>query len=604
MAEREASDPEPVEAPGEARPGGPIRRIGRWLRAEPFLSLVLAALIGFASAYCAIGFRELYLAIQSVAFGAGTDQLIAVLDGLPAWQVVAAPALGGLAVGLFYRYAMPGGQPQGVADVMESVAFRAGRMNWRAGLGAAVGSAASIGTGASVGREGPVVHLGASLASLVGRRFGLSRSQTVTLLGCGVAAAVSASFNAPIAGVFFALEVVIGHYALSAFAPIVIASVTGAIIARIHFGDFPAFVIPERTIVSFLEFPAFLLLGLASGLVAIVFLRSVEFTRSTVARVPAPVWARPAAGGLVVGLIALAFPGVLGVGYGTADAALRELIPFWTLVALLVAKTAATAVSLGCGFGGGVFSPSLFMGAMLGGAFGIVSAGVFPELASGHGVYALVGMGAVAGCVLGAPISTTLIVFELTGDYTITIAVMAGVAVASPLTQALHGRSFFEWQLLVRGINIKGGREHGLLSAIQVSDLMTTRMVTVPSGADMAQVREQLLRAPHGQIFVVDEAGYPQGTITLADLSTYAFDTSDDDHLNAGQVARANPPVIRARENIEKALAQMLETGEEHLGVLDGAGKGRLVGVVHEVDVTLAYNRALMEVRREERGER
>ena len=538
-----------------------------------------------------------------MAFGTDADALIAEIGTLPAWQIVAAPTAGGLLVGLFYRFVMPGRRPQGVADVMETAAFRSGRMDWRAGLGAALGSAASIGTGASVGREGPVIHLGASLASFIGRRLALSRSQMVTLLGCGVAAAISASFNAPIAGVFFALEVVIGHYALSAFAPIVIASVTGAIIARIHFGDFPAFIIPDRTIVSFFEFPAFLLLGLASGLAAIVFLRSVELTREFVVKVPVPVWTKPAAGGLIVGIIALGFPHVLGVGYGTTDAALRELIPFWTLVALLIAKTAATAVSLGTGFGGGVFSPSLFMGAMLGGAFGIVAAGVFPEHASGHGVYTLVGMGAVAGCVLGAPISTTLIVFELTGDYEITIAVMAGVAVASPLTQALHRRSFFEWQLLDRGIVITGGRERGLLDAIHVSDLMSPAVVTVPSGADMARVREQLLRAPHGQLFVVDDAGRAEGTITLADLSSYAFDTSDDDHLSAGEVARPNPPVIRAGENIEKALAQMVETGEEQLGVLEDSGEDGLVGVVHEVDVTLAYNRALMEARREERGE-
>ena len=603
MAEWAASDPEPSAAPTGARPIRRIKRIGRWLRAEPFLSLVLAALIGFAGAYCAIGFRELYLAFQTVAFGTDADALIAEIGTLPAWQIVAAPTAGGLLVGLFYRFVMPGRRPQGVADVMETAAFRSGRMDWRAGLGAALGSAASIGTGASVGREGPVIHLGASLASFIGRRLALSRSQMVTLLGCGVAAAISASFNAPIAGVFFALEVVIGHYALSAFAPIVIASVTGAIIARIHSGDFPAFIVPDRTIVSFFEFPAFLLLGLASGLAAIVFLRSVELTREFVLKVPAPVWTKPAAGGLIVGMIALGFPNVLGVGYGTTDAALRELIPFWTLAALLIAKTAATAVSLGTGFGGGVFSPSLFMGAMLGGAFGIVAAGVFPEHSSGHGVYTLVGMGAVAGCVLGAPISTTLIVFELTGDYEITIAVMAGVAVASPLTQALHRRSFFESQLLDRGIVITGGRERGLLDAIHVSDLMSAAVVTVPSGADMARVREQLLRAPHGQLFVVDDAGRAEGTITLADLSSYAFDTSDDDHLTAGEVARPNPPVIRAGENIEKALAQMVETGEEQLGVLEDAGEGRLVGVVHEVDVTLAYNRALMEARREERGE-
>ena len=259
----------------------------------------------------------------------------------------------------------------------------------------ALASALSIGVGASVGREGPVVHLGASLGSWVAKRLHLGRVLARTLLGCGVAAAVAASFNAPIAGSFFALEVVVGHYALSAFAPIVIASVTGTLISRARYGDYPAFILPDDWIIaSFWEFPGFALLGLVSAAAAIVFMWSIMFTEDTVERLPLPKWSRPAFAGLLVGLIALAFPEVLGVGYEATDKALSDLYPLWFLVALIVAKTAATAISLGGGFAGGVFSPSLYVGAMVGGAYGIIATQAFPELSSGHGAYTIIGMGA------------------------------------------------------------------------------------------------------------------------------------------------------------------------------------------------------------------
>ena len=291
---------------------------------------------------------------------------------------------------------------------------------------------------------------------------------------------------------FFALEVVIGHYALNAFAPIVLASVSGAIVSRLHFGDFPAFIIPDHTIASFFELPAFALLGVASALMVIIFLKSIALVRNTTERLRVPLWVRSAIAGCLVGLIALEFPEILGVGYGPTDSALKELMPLRLLILLVIFKTAATVISLGAGFGGGVFSPSLFIGAMLGGAFGIVATQVFPEHSTGHGAYALVGMGAVAGSILGAPISTILIVFELTGDYAVTVAVMVAVVIASVITQQTRARSFFRWQLDDRGIDLDGGPEGRLLGDIRAVDVMSTDYAAVPASAGMREVRERL----------------------------------------------------------------------------------------------------------------
>ena len=247
-----------------------LEPIRRFIRNQQLIMILLAIACGAAAAFGAVLFREAIVLMQTGTFGASLENMSEVIHGLPAWHIVLVPTAGGLLIGLFIHYLMPGRRGRGVADVMESAALRSGNISLKSGLSAAAVSAASISVGASVGREGPVVHLGATLSSLVATRLRLSRSQAVTLLGCGVASAVAASFNAPIAGVFFALEVVIGHYALSAFAPIVIAGVIGTIISRVYFGDFPAFMISGHSLVSFWEFPAFGLRGVVCALVAII----------------------------------------------------------------------------------------------------------------------------------------------------------------------------------------------------------------------------------------------------------------------------------------------------------------------------------------------
>jgi len=575
----------------------------RILRNDQLVLLVLAVVMGAVAAYGAIAFRYLYLLIQGISFGTFADTLYTQAQALPAWRLVLVPAAGGLLIGLFIHYLMPGRRPQTVADVIEAVAIRNGRMGLRTGVAAALASAASIGVGGSVGREGPVVHLGAALCARLARTFGLSRSLTVNLIGCGVAAAVSASFNAPIAGTFFALEVIIGHYAITAFAPIVLASVTGALISRAEFGNFPAFIVPGNTIASTLEFPAFALLGVVCAAAAIILMRSIGFAQLVAGKMPLPRWCLPMLGGALVGVIALAFPQVLGVGYGTTDAALKGHLELWLLLALIAAKTAAIAICLGSGFAGGVFSPSLFLGAMVGGAFGIIATTAFPELSSGHSTYTLVGMGAVAGAVLGAPISTILIVFELTGDYGTTIAVMVAVVIASIITQQAYGPSFFIRQLELRGLNLRRGREAGLLASTHVGDVMSSAYVMVSADTAIAQVREKLQTAPHGQIYVVRENGGLLGTITLADLSEAAFNTSYDDLVNAADVARTHPPVLLPGADLEAAIKLMEDVHEEHVAVVADSGSMKMVGVVDEVAVMLAYNRALERARAEERGE-
>ncbi|MDA1324865.1 MAG: chloride channel protein, partial [Proteobacteria bacterium] len=277
---------------------GSLRRL---LRNDQLVLLILAVFMGAVAAYLAIAFRELYLLIQGLGFGTYSDTLVTAARQMPKWQIVLVPTVGGLLIGLFVHHFMPNRRPHGVTDVVASVAVRSGNMGYREGIGAALISAASIGVGASVGREGPVVHLGAAICSRFARALHLNRSLVINLLGCGVAAAIAASFNAPFAGAFFATEVIIGHYALTAVAPIMLASVTGTIIARTHFGDFPAFIIPPNPIVSLLEFPAFALLGVLSAIMAIILMRSIsvgqDISDKMDDKLPLPRWIHPMLGG-------------------------------------------------------------------------------------------------------------------------------------------------------------------------------------------------------------------------------------------------------------------------------------------------------------------
>lgn len=568
--------------------------------------LVLSALglaIGALTGAAVVGFRELILAIQFLFFNSNSERLFQTAQDLPWWQILAVPSGAGLVVGLIIYRFMPNQRPQGLADVIEANALRGGRMSIKAGIGGAITNALSIGAGASVGREGPAVHIGASLSAWIAEKLHLTRTLRRTLLGCGVGAAVAASFNAPIAGALFASEVVVGHYALKAFAPIVIASVASTALSRTFFGDFPAFELDAKIIASFWEFPAFVLLGLIAGVAAIVFMRSIFLAQDLAEKIRIPVWVRPMFAGLLVGLIALFFPQVLGVGYGTTESALLLQFSFYTLVAIGLAKIVATAFSVGWGFGGGVFSPALVIGAMVGGSFGIVATHIFPELSSGPGAYTIVGMGAVAAAVMGAPISTTLIIFEMTSNYALTLGVMLAVVASSEITHHFFGRSFFNNQLKRRGVDVKEGFETEIMKSIRVSEVYSEDGESILMKECLQDVRIKLQQSPLGEIFVLRDTGELYGTVTLADLSDSAFDHGFDDLITASDVARLHPPVLTVSDDLETALAVMRDTGEEHIAVVDNTSSMAFVGCVHQREVMAAYNRMLLQTRHEEHGE-
>lgn len=579
------------------------RRLEASVRSEHVLLGALAAVVGGLAGGGAILFRYAIDATQLLFF-TQAGPLAEVARTLPPWQLILAPTGGGLLIGLLCVFVLPGPQPQGVAQVIAANALRNGRIGAGEGLGAALVNALAIGAGGSVGREGPIVHLGATIAAGFARRFGLGANRSRTLLGCGVAAAVAAAFNAPIAGVFFALEVVLGHYALTAFSPVVIASVMGTIVSRAHFGDAVAFTLPPQNVGSFFEFPAFVLLGFVAGGVAIALLKVIAFVDAAHRRFGVPLWLRPAVAGLGTGLIALAFPEVLGIGYETTDATLHGGFGLGVLVMLALAKALATALCLGSRFGGGIFSPSLVLGALVGVAFSKIAGALFPELSSSAALYGMLGMGAVAGAVLGAPISTIIMIFELTQDYGVTFALMVTVAVATLFTMQVHGHSFFTWQLARAGLNLGRPLELRLLERRRVREIVHPEHHAVAATATLEDLKRRF-RQSHVPIYVRDERGRLVGEVSFATLADTAFAPSAVDRPppTAGELARPPGLVLHLDDDLASAWRRARREAEDHIPVVRGPKDRTVVGEVHQRDLMLAYNEALLEARALERGD-
>ncbi|MEO1458180.1 MAG: chloride channel protein [Pseudomonadota bacterium] len=519
----------------------------------------VALVVGVVTGYAVTAFRSAIPFLQEIFYGASDEVIHSVAADLPWYLVLPVPVLGGLVVGLILTAFTADGKARGVADVIRAAAVRRGCVERGPGFASAAASLVTLSTGGSTGREGPAVHIGAVIASWVSQKLRVDELSARDILGCAAAAAVSASFNAPLAGALFALEVVLRHFALHAFGPIVIASVAAAVVSRLHLGNVTEYTLPAANIGFYSELPAFMLLGILSGLTALTMMRTIFFAEGLGDRVQRaialPLWLRPALAGLMLGTIALAFPHIIGVGYETTTRALVSDIPFWTAVLFAVAKVAAVSVTFAGRMGGGVFSPALMLGALLGTAFGSVAIDVFPSVHGSQGLYALAGMGAVAAAVLGAPISSTLIVIELTGDWQAGIAVMVSISLATVVADRLGARSFFINQLEMQGLHLAEGPQGYLKTTVDVAHSMR----------------------PRG-----DENGAP--------------DTACWELYRQGTY-------LRPTDTLAEALPLLRRAGRPFLPVLQADGRDAepvLVGALFHTDALEAYSRRLEEELREE----
>jgi chloride channel protein, CIC family len=572
-----------------------------WLqRLSPSETQVLVAsglAVGIGAGLGAVAFRYLIAGFTFFFFDV-LRPLLASLLGPGA--IVVIPALGGLLFGpLIYFFAREA-KGHGVPEVMLAVALQGGRIRPVVAVVKSLASALCIGSGGSVGREGPIVQIGSALGSTLGQVFRMSDDRIRTLVACGAAGGIAATFNAPIAGVFFALELILGEFTTRAFGIVVIASVTSAVIGRTVFGNVPSFPVPAYELVNVGEFGLYVLLALLAALVGVAFTRTLYWFEDRWDAIRLPEYLKPVPGGLVLGALGLFLPQILGVGYDAMGQALDDKFGLGLLLLLVVAKIVAVSITIGSGGSGGVFAPSLFIGAMFGTAFGAAAQALLPGLIAPPGAYGLVGMAAVFSGAARAPITAVIILFELTGDYRIILPLMLAVVVSTLTSEALSRDTIYTLKLRRRGIDLRAGRDVDLLRTIPVQLAMSE---DVPTGTGNLTVTEAAQRFDDGReraLVVVDEGGNIDGLVTIQDIERALLDSRP----GATLTEVASRPVLTtfADEPLSRAIRRMGVRDLGQLPVVARASPLRAIGMLRRADIVRAYSSAVIDSIEAQRG--
>ncbi len=567
-------------------------RLSSWLDRIPTSQTLwlgtISACVGLATGFGVWLFKRMIDVVQ-FALNGGFG-LIQPANAV--WILALIPVVGGLVVGIISQYFVPEERRHGVAGIMESVALGGGRLRYQQVPLKATISAISIGAGASVGPEDPSVQIGANLGSMFAQILHMSEERIRTLVSAGSAAAIAAAFNAPIAGVFFSLELILGEISGNALGMVLIAAVASSLVTQALSGPEPAFHVPTYTFNSFWELPLYLALGLMAGPVSALYTRLLYVMQDFFHGLHIPGWLKTASGGLVIGIVGLFLPQILGVGYGTIQEILNKNdLTLWILLALLIAKLILTPLSLGSGFRGGVFAPSLYLGAALGGAFGVAASGLFPSLGINPSAFALVGMAAVLAGTVHAPLTATILLFEMTNDYRIILPVMFAVAVSLIVSQRIQHDSIYLTGLARHGIRLDRGRDVEVLQAITVEEAMQTDTQTLRESTPLLEAAATLERTRHHGLPVVNVDENLVGILTVQDIER--IEESKRDSATVGQACTHELLVAYPHETLSAALLRMSHSDVGRLPVVDRNFPRRLLGMLRRADVIRAYEIAL-----------
>jgi CIC family chloride channel protein len=567
------------------------QRVYDWLHGSPPGLLTLAIGIGAGAGVGAVLFRYLIVWFTMLFTGHqdgsvldhATNPLVPLLG---AWVVVVAPVVGGLIYGpLIDRFAREA-RGHGVPEVMFSVAEQGGRIRPQVAVVKSLASAVCIGAGGSVGREGPIVQIGSALGSALGQLVRMPESRLRLLVACGAAAGISATFNAPIAGVVFALELILRDFEAESFGVVVPASVVADVIGRAAFGSRAFLELPPFHLGSLAEYGLYAGLGILAAFAGVVFIRVLYGMEDLTDRLwNGPEWLRPVVGGLVLGLLLFALPQMYGVGYPVLENAIRGHYALAFLFLLFAGKVFATSLTIAIGGSGGVFAPSLFMGAMLGTAYGDIVQMVASGVSGPAGAYGLVGMGAVFAAAARAPLTAVIIIFELTGDYQIILPLMFAVALATAGSGLLSADTIYTLKLRRRGIDVR--RRHGadIMELLRVRDAMQSVPAALPSDLPLAQVVTTLARTDLDALPVIDRAGRYRGIITARQLERALGDRSSQ--TVAGDLAE-QPVTLRAEQSLKQTVALLLHNESSGLPVVND-DETTVIGWLTHRDVLHAY---------------
>lgn len=571
------------------------RRLSRWMErkewAGGWVVLVFAGLIGVGAGYAIVGFYGLVDLIGGLTGHVGPEASAPGIWWLP-FLVIPAALFVARALRVWLAGAEDGSM---VPAMMEAAARRGGDLPFVPTMARVLSAAVTLGAGGSLGSEGPLAVTGGALGSGLGRLFGFRPARVKVLLGCGAAAGIAASFNAPIAGVMFALEVVLGTFTVAALSPVVVASVTGAVVARAHLGRLPAFEVPTQfALGSVRELGLYAALGLACGLLAVGFVEGFQRARSALERLPFPWWSGPVAAGALVAAAGLFHPALLGPGRQGIHLVLFSQVAGTTALLLALLKIATAALTMGGGGAGGTVTPSLFVGAAFGSSFGMTVAGLFPELTVHPSAFAMVGMaGLLAGSTF-APLTALMMVFEMTDDYGLILPLMLVCVLSYVVARTLGGESIYTSTLAREGIRIRQGVDLSVLESVRVEEWVDRHPTVLREGDRMEEVLGHLRDSPQTDFPVVDAGGRLVGVVSYQQMARALAERELADLLVAADLMQEEVETVSPGNTLHEAMRKLEVRDLNQIPVVRREDSRELVGILGRSDVMRAYDAHLM----------
>ncbi len=569
-----------------------LRILQRISLPEEVFMFTLAGLVGL---FAGLGAYFLNLLIHFVHF-VFFEQAAAYFASSLTHKIflISIPGIGGLLVGLISHFFGKEAKGHGVPSVIESVANRGGFIRPRVSIVTSITASTTIGSGGSAGKEGPIVQIGAAIGSTVGQLFGVSSERLRILVGTGAAAGLAAVFNAPVTGVLFAIEVILADFSISAFSPIIFATVISTTVSHYLIGTTPAESTAVYYLESFYEYPLYILMGLVGGFIAVYFTKILYGVEEFFEKMKSvPPYVKPVIGGLLTGVIALYFPYI----YGFDDMAVHkslELIPHSVLIlaVLFILKILATSFSLGSGGTGGLFTPSIFIGATFGAFFGSCANIIFPGVTASPTAYALVGMGIIVAGTTHAPITALLLVFEITSDYQVILPLMLGTIIATVTARTIMRENIYTKSLALSGDYIFKGRNLTLLQSIPITQHIQKKYESIPKEMPFTQILKLMKKSDQSTFPVVNKDQQIIGVIALRDLRPYMFEDDLYPLLIASDVMREEFLKVTPTQSLADVLRLFDLNDAEMIPVVSRRNSRKIIGVIFKDDLMRWYQKA------------
>ena len=549
--------------------------------------LIFSVLVGLGGGFGAVLFRWMIAQFNNLFFGTCAG----ILSFMGKYNVILLPALGGLLVGPMTYFFAREAKGHGVPEVMRSVLEGGGKIRPRVAAIKSLASSICLGSGGSAGREGPIVQIGSGIGSVIGQIFRLTEEKTKTLVGCGAAAGIAATFNAPLGGIFFALEVILREYGLRNFSSVVLSSVTATVISRLFLGNHPSILTPPFNLYNVSDFLYYLVLGLITAFMAWLFVKVLYKCEDLFDGIKMPEYLKPVLGGLGVGIIGLYFPQVFGVGYGTIESSINGEPLLWILIVLAFLKLAATSLTLGSGGSGGIFTPSLYIGALTGEAFGILAHRIIPTTVIPPGAFALVGMAAVFAGTSQAPMSSILLLFEMTGNYEILPPLMITCVISAMLVRWRSKYTIYTLKLARSGFDVERYKYGDLMESVTVSEAMLTDVIAVHETDTVSKVGLMIKTTNHRGFPVLDNNDLITGIVTRIDINMAL--ANGEANAEVMTIMSKNLIVCFPDESLKTALHKMASKDVGRLPVVKRENQAQLIGILTRKSLITAYNRAL-----------